>query len=362
MSRAITYALAIVMTAAALAMAVASAWGRADALADQLTLAALSVCIVLAVHLLPALGAAASTWGRVAIAAVWPLCLVAAMVGHAGFFLNAWAASAQAQAAPAQQRQADARAAQRQALEEAIAGIRARSATTVATQLATARAAAEQGQTWATPARIERLQIELAEAQRAARLRDELVTLAGAASQAAGDNSAALASDPVTRSFVAITGASIAAVQLAVNGLLAVLVEVLGCLLWWLALTSPARPKAPVQLRTEAKPQPQASEPARADADAESAPSGAEPEVTASELARLRQAVRAGALPSEGFIRQLLRCSPQKARAVRRQYLGAHEPAAGGDVPRPGAQVRRDPPVSITPARRTGRTPSGFVA
>ncbi|EYC52869.1 hypothetical protein AZ34_10350 [Hylemonella gracilis str. Niagara R] len=345
MSRAITYALALVVTATALAMAVASAWGRADAWVDRLTLAALSACIVLAVHLLPALGAGVKGWGRAAVVIVWPLCLLAAMVAHAGFFLNAWAASAQAQAAPVQQRQAEARAAQRQALETALAGIRARSVTTVAAQLATARAAADQGQAWATPARVERLQIELAEAQRAARLRDDLVALAGAVSEAAGDGAAALASDPVTRSFMAVTGASAAAVQLAVNGLLAVLVEVLGCLLWWLALAAPREARARID-RVARMPTPADNGADQENPAPVSVPdAAADLDVTASELEQVRRSITAGARPpTETFIRDLLRCSPEKARVIRRQLQDA---------------ARASPEIHVAPA--SAGAPMGFV-
>ncbi|MFO6418584.1 hypothetical protein ACLBKS_00100 [Hylemonella sp. W303a] len=276
--RHLSIALALVMTATALAMSVASSLTRAETQADKIILAALSVCLVLAVHLLPALTHQA---GRLLLIAapVWLLCLVAAIFGHAVFFMSAWQASADAKVMPTMKAQADAIEDKRQAIEATLSTIRARPTVTVAAQLARAKA-----DPFAAPELVQRLEIELAESQRAARLRDDLVNLASTTVSSAGNRAVA---DPVMQAITRATGWPEDRVLLGFNGLLAALVEFLGCLFWFLGI-APQRTAS-----TLATYQP--------------------------DLDRIRFAVERGECrPSISSIREYLRCSQARAMELRR--------------------------------------------
>lgn len=277
--RHVSIVLALVMTATALAMSVASSLTSAEAQADKIILAALSVCLVLAVHLLPALVHRA---GRLLLIAapVWLLCLVAAIFGHAVFFMNAWQASADAKAMPIMEAQAHAVEDSRRAIEATLSTIRARPAVTIAAQLARTKA-----DPFAAPELVQRLEIELAESQRAARLRDELVNLKSSVVNSVSNHAAI---DPVTQAITRATGWSADRVMLGFNGLLAALVEILGCVFWFIAFTGRGA-------------------------------SIAIPAAISSDLERIRLAiVRGECRATIDSIREFLRCSQSRAVELRR--------------------------------------------
>ncbi|MDH1072037.1 hypothetical protein N5C93_04250 [Pseudomonas nitroreducens] len=199
MKAAITRAFAFVVTGLAVSMAVASAWQRAGAEADRWLLAGLSAVIVLAVHLMPAL------LGRLSRLVVWPvwcLCFLAALWGHIWFFANASHGAAEGRAASSAQARAVQE--QRRTIEAALAENKARAA----------------------------LEIELTEGKRANELRAQLVALSG-------QEAAAVTADPVVSGLTEITGLPVAALNVWAGVLIAMLLEVLGSLLWLAAVLGP---------------------------------------------------------------------------------------------------------------------------
>lgn len=159
--KAITTAAAASVSALAVALAVASASQRAAASHDQMLLAALSVVIVLAVHLLPAL---LNGRQRLIMWPVWALCFCLASFGHASWFYRAGEDAAAARAARSVA--AVALLKEREAITQALDTIKARPVATVAAQIARTT---DQN-------RREALAQELAEAKRAAGMRDRLVS------------------------------------------------------------------------------------------------------------------------------------------------------------------------------------------
>ena len=283
MRKTITLVFAAAVTAAALAMAAASAWQRADVELDRWLLASVSCAIVAAVHLLPAL-----LRRSLIVWPVWMLCFLAAMYSHAGFFTSAGQGAAEVRAAAS----VHAKSVQerREAIKQTLTTIRARPAATVAQQLARAR----------TPERVQALTIELEEAKRAAKLRDELVSLAQVSSITA-------VTDPVTARVVVVTGWSAEAVTLAVNVALAALLELLGMLLWLEALRTTK------------------DESSSASQDPESVQ--VVPAQLPSELQRLRLAVERGeCAPKVSEIRQYLSCGQTRAMQLRRELLASADP------------------------------------
>ncbi len=210
----ITRFFAVIVTGLAVSMAVVSAWNRAGADVDRLLLAGLSAVIVLAVHLLPAL------LGRLSRLVVWPvwcLCFLAALWGHIWFFANASHGAAESRAATSAKAQAIQE--QRAAIGAELAANKARSAATVAGILA---------RTKDPKARVS-LEIELEQGRRANDLRARLVGLTD--QEAAGAEV-----DPVVARVTAVTGLPIEALNTWSGVVIAMLLEVLGSLLWVAAL------------------------------------------------------------------------------------------------------------------------------
>lgn len=214
----ITRFFAAIVTGLAVSMAVVSAWHRAGADVDRWLLAGLSAVIVLAVHLLPAL------LGRLSRLVVWPvwcLCFLAALWGHIWFFANASHGAAENRAATSAKSQAIQE--QRAAIEAELAANKARSAATVAGILA---------RTKDPKARVP-LEIELEQGKRANDLRARLVGLTD--QEAAGAEV-----DPVVARVTAVTGLPIEALNTWSGVVIAMLLEVLGSLLWVAALAGQA--------------------------------------------------------------------------------------------------------------------------
>jgi hypothetical protein len=279
MKRTLTISFAAAVTAAALAMAVASAWQRADAMLDRWLLAGVSCAIVAAVHMLPAL-----VRRSLVVWPVWFFCFLAALYGHAGFFAAAGQSAAEARAANSVQVKSIEQ--RRQAIEQTLATIKARPVATVAQLLARAT----------VPERVQALTLELEESKRAAQLRDELIRLAPVVSDTA-------ATDPVTARLVAVTGWKPEAVTLAVYVGWAALLEVLGALLWLEALRMP---------ETAAQTPDVASKTAQESAEEE-------PAALPTDLARLHAAISRGETSERvADIRQFLRCSQTRALQLHR--------------------------------------------
>lgn len=285
MKRAFTLALATAVLLVAVGMAAVSAWGRGADLVDRSLMVALAVAVVTAVHLLPALCRSRALWP------LWLACFVVAVHGHAGFLLQAGEKVATARHAP----QAQALQDQREAIGLALANIKARPVTVVAAQLAR-----DQG-----PERRRALQVELIESQKAAALRDELVTLAQKQADEVRNGGV---TDPVTKGISAVTGLSVQAVTLAVAMVTAALLELVGVVLWRAALRpEPVAAVAAQVVNLPPEPMMMATaqpEPVQAPADP---------------VAMLREAVARGEVAlSVRDIRRFLSCSQARAIELRR--------------------------------------------
>ncbi len=277
-NRAATLILASIATLSAVAMTAVAAWERGGTDIDKALLVCMAVTVCIGAHLLPALSRRPLSW------LLWAACLLATVYGHLTFFTHAGLRAGEGRAQIAIQA-ADANR-QIEATREALAGIKARPAATVAADLSRAR----------TERRIEALQEELAEARRAARLQDELVAATAAVTSAR----AAVRGDPVEARLAVVTGSSAASIGLAVGLGFAILIELTGAFLWCEAL----RPMAiPIQV---------AQEPAK-----EAAPD---------QLDSLRQAIDAGLCrPTVSSIRIFMGCGQARAIEMRRAL---HEPGA----------------------------------
>jgi len=298
----ITLALAFTVLLVAVGMAAVSAWGRGSDLVDKALMIALAVAVVTAVHLLPALCKSRAVWP------LWLACFVVAVHGHAGFLLQAGEKVATARHAPQSQALQD----QREAIGQALANIKARPVAVMAAQLARDQ----------SPERRQALQVELMESQKAAALRDELVTLAQKRADDAGNGGV---TDPVTKGLALVTGLSVQTVTLTVAMVTAALLELVGVVLWRAALRpEPVAPGAahavtPTENRAgesgdKAGKGSLLSDP-RAGEDAQPEPVQA----PADPVALLREAVARGEVAlSVRDIRRFLSCSQARASELRR--------------------------------------------
>jgi hypothetical protein len=195
-------------------MTAVAAWDRGGTMVDRTILVAMSVVIVLAVHLLPALSRRPASW------LVWMGCLLCAIYGHLTFFTHA---SLRAGDKLAQQSSlAVSTDRQIEAARDALAAIKARPVATVAAELATSTVRRERAA----------LREELAEGKRAETIRENLVLLSGVSTTALVSGAA----DPVTARLSIATGWSESAVAVAVGMTFSILLELIGALVWYEAL------------------------------------------------------------------------------------------------------------------------------
>lgn len=268
--------LASLATLTAASMAAVAAWDRGGTWEDKALLIALSVSIVAAVHLLPAISRRPAMW------LLWAGCLLGTMYGHLTFFTHASLRAASERASHTAR--AEGTAKQINAAQDALSAITARPVAEVAAQLASTGGWRERSA----------LRAELTEAKRAATLRDELVRLQGMETEAEATGEM----DPVISRLAAVTSSTEASISLAVGLGFSLLLELVGALLWWEALRKPevAAGIANTQTITEPKPD---------------------------EFADMRAAIDAGTLkPTVSGIRVYLGCSQARAMEVRRALYG----------------------------------------
>lgn len=308
MNRTITFGLAVIVTALAVAISLASAWGRASDLPNQILMAGISASVVLAVHLAPAL---LRSMPHLILWPFWTLCLAGALYAHASFITSAGADAAAARLASSPA--AAARAEQRAAIAQALDSIKARPVTQIARQLS-----------WTTDvARVASLRIELQEAQRADALRAQLVALSAGTAAAA----ASTTTDPVAERLAAVLGVTADSIGLAAAMLMALLIEMLGMFLWFAALSDRTQSEAHsesvqvqdhpvmqqvVQFNMQPAVQPVVHEVMQADAHQSV-------QFLSDDLSRLRAAVERGECqPTLTSIRAYMRCSQGRASELRR--------------------------------------------
>lgn len=209
--------LAVFVTFTAASMTAVAAWDRGGTMIDKALLVAMSVVIVLAVHLLLALSRRPAAWP------VWAGCLLCAIYGHLTFLTHASLRAGNVRA----QQSALTIGTERQMEEtrDALAEIKARPVATIAAELATTSSWRERAA----------LRAEIAEGKRAEALRDELVRLSGVSTTAQVSGAA----DPVTARLAAVTGYSESGVSVVIGMTFAILLELIGALLWYEALRRP---------------------------------------------------------------------------------------------------------------------------
>jgi hypothetical protein len=282
-----TKPLAIFVTTIAAAMAAMAAWDRGGTTLDKLLLVSMSVVIVLAVHLLPALSRRPAAW------LVWAGCLLCAIYGHLTFLTHA---NLRAGDVRAQQSTLTVATERQIALaQESLANIKARPIAIVATELAASKS-------WRDRAA---LNVEIAEGKRAQKLRDEL----GRLSQVSATAQVIDSSDPVTARLSMASGISESAIIVVIGLTFSILLELVGALLWFEAVRQPV---APVYRKSQPETLP-----------IEPHITGVTQRVT-DDITAVTEAIRDGRCKGTvAGIREFLGCSQGKAMELRRDVVGS---------------------------------------
>lgn len=235
-------AAALLVSMIGLGMSAVSALDRGATGADQALIVAASMAVTAGAHVLPAITRSAA--GR----AVWAACLLVALYGHAGFVAGSQQRAGEQRAAAVQptehqrmlreqlaglptQSPADAAAALAKArsVSAASGAALARCESTTPGRCATPRAAAA-----AAAARADAAGEALAQARQAADLRADM-TRAAAGADARRD---VARTDPAALALASLTGLPATPIQLGMSLLTAMLIELLGALLWRRAITT----------------------------------------------------------------------------------------------------------------------------
>lgn len=277
--------LALFVTLTAAAMASVAAWDRGGTGIDKGLLVAMSVVIVLAVHLIPSLSRRPVAW------AVWTGCLLCAIYGHLTFLTHASLRAGETRA----QQSALTVGTERQieSAREALAEIKARPVATVAAQLAQesdrrVRAA---------------LRTEIAEGKRAAALRDDLARLEAVSTSAQVFGAA----DPVASRIASVTGVSESGVAIVIGMAFSLLLELIGALLWMEALR-PRADESNVAAISQSSGDDQAQQDVTGDAT--------------DLVTQVTEAIKAGACkPTVAGIRAFLNCGQSRAMEIRREIV-----------------------------------------
>jgi hypothetical protein len=202
--------IAVFVTLTASFMTAVAAWDRGGTLLDKLLLVAMSVVIVLAVHLLPAVSRRPAAW------LVWVGCLLCAIYGHLTFLTHA---SLRAGDNLAQQSTLTVGTERQFKLtQDALAQITARPVSVVAAELALAKVAKVRSA----------LREELSQGKKAEALREDLVKLSGRSTEAQVSGAA----DPVVSKLALALGVSEGGIMVTVGLTFAMLLELIGTLLW----------------------------------------------------------------------------------------------------------------------------------
>ena len=212
-TRAITFSLAIAITATSVFMSVVAAIDRSGTTVDQILLVALSVSVTLLVHFLP------SVTKNKMVLIVWGLCLLAALFNHLNFFVHSSERADAMRAIKADDSiQVRGMAERISDISHNYVSIGARSETEISHDLATATG-------WKLRAA---LHIELDEARRKIQLSNQLAALKSELAR----NRETAGNDLVMAEISSITGISGITVSVVIGLFLAVLIELSGALLW----------------------------------------------------------------------------------------------------------------------------------
>ncbi|MBB5444611.1 MULTISPECIES: hypothetical protein [unclassified Paraburkholderia] len=299
--------LAVSATATAACLSVMAGWQRGGLFAERVLWIAVGVVLVVAAHLLPALIRSHGWRIRIVGAVLWIGCMAATCYGHAVFFLMAQKHAGELRAAAVQAvvtagRDLTAIAADR-------AGVVARLARVTEKRCSNQCAGIRIERTGLT-ARLDALDIEIAEAKRAEAARDR--------ADAARD--AALA-DPVTGALTAF-GLSAPRADLIAGLAFAAVLEAVACFAWLLALVPAAVTEiavTPVQQASNAEPVTVVTTVSNASAPLELVAGDPADDVT-----RVATAIAGGTLRATvAEIRKFLGCSQATAMTIRKRVMQA---------------------------------------
>nr|WP_175801085.1 hypothetical protein [Burkholderia anthina] len=222
------FVLATAATATALSLSILAGWQRGGTLAERVVWVAIGIVLVVSAHLLPALIRDASVAVRSVGGLLWGACLVTAYYGHAQFFVMAQQHAGQARAStvrvapkPVTARSLTAVMADRATVTAQLAAANARDCAGRCTTLQARRAT--------LAARLDALNAEADEVRRQQAATDRVTAQRDA-----------LRVDPVTSRLAALLGVTTPRVDLLSGLTFAAVLEGVACLLWTVALRSPA--------------------------------------------------------------------------------------------------------------------------
>lgn len=238
--------LAIAATGTAICMSVLAGWQRGGWLAERLVWCAISVVLVLCVHLLPALCRTVPLTVRCITGGLWTVCAIAIGFSHATFFLLS------------QQHAGEDRAKVITVVSEPISKVypSGRSLTTIAAERATVRAAIGdidmhrcarncarvRANRVALSAKLDALDVEADETKRWEKAEDRRI---GQASHVTTLRDSAR-DDPVTARLASCLGVTEGKVNLLLAFAFAAELESVACLCWYIALRSGSPARTPV--------------------------------------------------------------------------------------------------------------------
>ncbi len=271
-----TRAFATCVTATAMAIAAVSALDRGGTILDQMLMIALYVAICAGTHFILAFSNHPTAWF------LWICCMLGTVFVHLTFLTHANIRAGEVRAQHSVQKTEIER--QIKVANETLATIKSRPIAVVADVLASSHDWRQR------PA----LRAELAEAKRAAVLRDDLILLSATATTAA----VVASNDPVVTSIAYVTGSSATSITLVVSLFFAILLELMGALLWRTALRLP-RQSGISNVANELQ-------------------------IAHDPIGELRTAVDSGECPATvSGIRKFMHCGQDKALAIRRALLAS---------------------------------------
>ncbi|WP_284897995.1 hypothetical protein [Burkholderia sp. lyk4-R2A-23] len=220
------FVLATAATGTALSLSILAGWQRGGALAERVVWVAIGIVLVVSAHLLPALIRDAPVLVRGVGSLLWGACLATACYGHAVFFVTAQQHAGEVRASAVPPTRPAARSL------TVIMSERA----TVAAQLASANArycagncATLEARRATLAARLDALNAEADDVRRQQAATDRVTAQRDA-----------LRVDPVTSRLAALLGVTTPRVDLLSGLMFAAVLEGVACLLWTVALRSPA--------------------------------------------------------------------------------------------------------------------------
>lgn len=223
-----TFVLATAATGTALSLSILAGWQRGGALAERVVWVAIGIVLVVSAHLLPALIRDAPLGVRGVGSLLWGACLVAACFGHAVFFTFAQQHAGELRASTIQITTVSVPAhslttvmAERATVTAQLAAANARDCIGICTTLKTRRVT--------LAARLDALNAEADDIRRKQVMTDRVTAQRDA-----------LRVDPVTSRLAALLGVTTPRVDLLSGLMFAAVLEGVACLLWTVALRSPA--------------------------------------------------------------------------------------------------------------------------